>query len=67
MTSISTLRRRAAARGETITKLAQNHRHYWQYGPFMVTDAATTALVESGLDLVDLRNCYPSLSGHRNR
>lgn len=45
----SVLRRKAACRGYKLTKLRENSRWYYQYGPYMLAEAATNFTVQYGL------------------
>jgi hypothetical protein len=51
---IRDLRRRFARQGLIVRKLPARSRWFPQYGPFMLVDAATNAIVAARLDEDDL-------------
>lgn len=52
--SESGLRRRAARHGLRVVKLRENNRDWRSYGPYMLVDTSTNAVVAHSLDLSEL-------------
>ena len=54
--SYGTLRRKAMRRGFRLTKIRKGSRWYGQYGPFMLSDAATNYALHYGLTAQEVAN-----------
>ncbi len=48
--SDSALRRKAARRGYRLTKIREASRWYNDYGPFMISEASTSCVVQCGME-----------------
>jgi hypothetical protein len=52
--TVRSLCRRAARQDLRLVKVPERSRHYWQYGPYLLTDADTSGVVAAGLWLDDV-------------